>query len=776
VGGNSGVNFCNTLFDDAAATSWLSATSASAPFTGSFRPVDPLSAFIGEDPNGTWTVTMQDGGPTDTGTMRAFTVHVTPAVCVTPYPSVFTGAATGVGEASATLAATVNPNGSSTTALFDYGTSVAYGSQIAATPVPGSGTTFVGVTAALTGLDCGTTYHYRASATNVVGTINASDLTFTTTACPQLAINDVSIQEGVSGAANAVFTVTLTPASTETVTVSAATSNLTAIAGSDYTATGPSVLSFAPGTTTKTFSVPVLGDNVVEPNETFQVTLSAPTHSAILDGTGIGTIVNDDGSTISVTDASVLEGTAGPANSLAFTVVLSATSTSTITVDYATAHGTATAGSDYTATSGTLTFPPGVAAKVVTVPVTPDSTVEPDETLFLNLSNPTNATIFDAQGIGTIQADDGLLVSIADKTTKEGNAGFTPMSFTVSLSAPAPGAVTVNWATADGTATAPADYTAANGIVSFAAGESTKTVTVQVVGDAVQETHETFFVNLSSPSGAAIGDGQAKGLILNDDGATDKSRLMFHNFVTNRLYRWHMKNGNQLDTYNWVTPWATDPGWTVATVADFDRDGQLDYLWQNTIDGRMLYWYIDGDNLKGFRFLPFTVAAPWRVGATFDANLDGAPDLAFINPTTGTVRVLLMDNAVLLGTYDLFPVVSPALTLVASADTNNDGRDELLFYNASTGEIQSWTVTGQSVTSMVTYPNTQSTSSAFNLVSARTDFNNDGLADLLWHNPTPTGAFSVWFMNGTTRLGTGTFTPFSSTDPVWRLVGSANVW
>ncbi|MBX7185211.1 MAG: proprotein convertase P-domain-containing protein [Vicinamibacteria bacterium] len=776
VGGNAGVNFCNTVFDDAAATAWIDATSASAPFTGSFRPVDPLSAFIGEDPNGTWTVTLRDGGGGDVGTLRAFTVHVTEASCATPYPSVVTGAASGVGEGSATLAASINPNGLSTTAFFDYGPTNAYGSQIAATPAPGSGTAFVGVTATPTGLECGSTYHYRAGATSSAGTTNGADATFTTSACPQLVISDVSIQEGVSGSANAVFTVGLSPASTETVTVSALASNLTASAGTDYAASGPTVLTFTPGATTRTFSVPVFGDNVVEPNETFQVTLSSPSHAAILDGTGIGTIVNDDGSTISVTDASVAEGTAGPANSLSFTVVLSATSTSTITVDYATANGTATAGSDYTATSGTLSFPPGVASKVVTVPVTPDATIESDETLFLNLSNATNATVFDAQGLGTIQADDGLLVSIADKTTNEGNVGFTPVNFTVSLSSPAPGAVSVNWATADGTATAPLDYTAASGTVNFAIGESSKTVTVQVVGETAQETHETFFINLSSPTGAAIGDGQAKGIILNTDGSTDKSRLMFHNFVTNRLYRWHMKNGNQLDTYNWVTPWATDAGWTVGAVADFDRDGQLDYLWHNSSTGQMLYWYIDGDNLKGFRFLPFTAAAPWTVGTTFDANNDGAPDLAFFNPTNGTIRVILMDNATLLGQHDITTLVPASQKLVAAADTNNDGDDELLLYNSSTGQLQSWNVTGPTLSGTATYANTQATSPAFNLVSTKTDFNNDGLADLLWHNPTPTGTFSVWFMNGMTRLGTGTFTPYSNTDPVWRIVGSANVW
>jgi len=122
--------------------------------------------------------------------------------------------------------------------------------------------------------------------------------------------------------------------------------------------------------------------------------------------------------------------------------------------------------------------------------------------------------------------------------------------------------------------------------------------------------------------------------------------------------------------------------------------------------------------------------------------------------------------------------LSPAGTVrvVAAVDANNDGDDELALYNSATGQVQAWNVTGATVAGTFTYGSTQSTTPAFNLVSTKTDFNNDGFADFLWHNPTPTGIFSVWFMNGTLRLGTGVFQPFTNTDPVWRVVGSANVW
>ena len=99
------------------------------------------------------------------------------------------------------------------------------------------------------------------------------------------------------------------------------------------------------------------------------------------------------------------EGNSGTTNAV-FTVTLSAASTSTVTVDYATANGTATAGSDYTAGTGTLSFAAGTTSKTITVAVTGDTAVEPNETFVVNLTNAVGATIADAQGVGTITNDD----------------------------------------------------------------------------------------------------------------------------------------------------------------------------------------------------------------------------------------------------------------------------------------------------------------------------------------------------------------------------------
>src|SRR5207248_2549666 len=148
--------------------------------------------------------------------------------------------------------------------------------------------------------------------------------------------------------------------------------------------------------------------------------------------------------------------------------------------DYATADGTATAPSDYAAlTTTTLTFAPGETSKPVTVDVNGDTTYEHAETFSVNLSNPSNATVADAQGLGTITNDDAQpSFAIGDVTPNEGNSGTTAFTFTVTKSGATALAATVDYATADGSAVAPGDYASTSGTLTFAAGQTTQTVTV----------------------------------------------------------------------------------------------------------------------------------------------------------------------------------------------------------------------------------------------------------------------------------------------------------
>ena len=212
----------------------------------------------------------------------------------------------------------------------------------------------------------------------------------------------------------------------------------------------------------------------------------------------------------------VTEGDAGSTDAT-LTVSLSAASGKTVTVDYATLAGTATAGDDYTAGSGTLTFSPGDTSKTVTVPVLGDTTDEIDEALTVELSNAVNATIDDGSGEITIDDDDGPSLSIDDVSATEGTGTGGTATFTVSLSAASPQTVSVAFTSADGTATAPADYTAVSGTLTFAPGDTSKTVSVALEGDSVDEPDETFTVVLSDAVDGSIGDGSGTGTIVDDD-------------------------------------------------------------------------------------------------------------------------------------------------------------------------------------------------------------------------------------------------------------------
>jgi Calx-beta domain len=303
-------------------------------------------------------------------------------------------------------------------------------------------------------------------------------------------------------------------------------------------------VTFAPGETAKTATVQVNGDTAVEPDEAFNLNLANATGNAtIADAQGIGTIVNDDQtpSRISINDVTITEGDSGQ-TAFQFTVSLDRAQPGRVTVDFATGDGTATAPDDYAATVGTLTFAAGETAKTVTVQVNGDTNAEPNETFTLNLANAVGtATIADAQGVGTIVNDDQVVIvppsriSINDVTTAEGNAGQTAFRFTVSLDAAQPAPVTVDFTTADGTATAPGDYAATSGTLTFAPGEIAKTVTVQVNGDTRKESNETFTVNLSNAIGnATIADGHAVGTIVNDDRKRGSHKFALGNVRLNR--------------------------------------------------------------------------------------------------------------------------------------------------------------------------------------------------------------------------------------------------
>jgi hypothetical protein len=229
---------------------------------------------------------------------------------------------------------------------------------------------------------------------------------------PTLSIADVTASEAAGGFA---FVVTRSGSASGSASVSFATADGTAVSPADYASASGS-LSFAPGATSAAVVVSVVSDNMDENNETFTVTLSNPVGATIGDGEGTGTIQDDDPiPVVSIADGAVVEGLSGTVF-CNFLVTLTNPSALGPTIPYSTADGTATAGPDYIADSNFVLVPPNITSLYLTIFVNGDSLVEPDETFFVNLGPPTNATLGDAQGLGTIIDDDAPSLSNLELT------------------------------------------------------------------------------------------------------------------------------------------------------------------------------------------------------------------------------------------------------------------------------------------------------------------------------------------------------------------------
>ena len=325
---------------------------------------------------------------------------------------------------------------------------------------------------------------------------------------PELTVDDARAAED---AGVMVFTVSLNAPSALQVTVDYATSDGSATAGEDYTATEGS-LSFMPGDVERTISVMLTEDTKYEGDETFALTLDNPENAGLESAAATGTIADNDAMPeLTVDDARAAE----DAGVMVFTVSLNAPSALQVTVDYATSDGSATAGEDYNAAEGSLSFMPGDVERTISVMLTEDTKYEGDETFALTLDNPENAGLESAAATGTIADNDAMPELTVDDARAAEDAGV--MVFTVSLNAPSALQVTVDYATSDGSATAGEDYNAAEGSLSFMPGDIEQTISVLLQEDEIFEGDETLSLTLSNPVNAGLADDAATGTIVNDD-------------------------------------------------------------------------------------------------------------------------------------------------------------------------------------------------------------------------------------------------------------------
>lgn len=338
---------------------------------------------------------------------------------------------------------------------------------------------------------------------------------------PSLSISDARATESDDGSVVMLFTLTLSEAAKTSVRVDFATQDVTALAGSDYLARQGSI-GFAPGETVKTISVRLIGDNLAEAMETFRMKLSNVQGAVLSDPVGVARVLDDDTAAAARLTASAAAAAAG-------------------TVDYALSNQWSTGfTADMTVGAGTSPLTGWTVEFDASFTITNiwNAVIKSHVGTHYVIENaPYNANVaagaetsFGFQASGTVTEitglelnDDAVLdlpgITVSDARLVEGDAGQSEMVFTLSLSEASDDAVTVQFRTADGTAVAGADYVRQNGLVTFAAGDTTQSVRIKIVGDTLQERSESFRLLLSNADGATIKDGTGRGVILNNDDA-----------------------------------------------------------------------------------------------------------------------------------------------------------------------------------------------------------------------------------------------------------------
>ncbi len=363
-----------------------------------------------------------------------------------------------------------------------------------------------------------------------IGTIVSDDSSYT------IAAANAERAEGNTGNTPFTFTVTRNGGALGTGSVKFAVSGQgnTPAAAADFGSALPTgTVNFKAGESTKTITVNVKGDTVLEENEAFAVTLSTPVGGILGDeATANGTILNDDATlTIAADSATKSEGTGGM-TPFTFTVTRTGSVIAAATVKYTVAAngsgGTPASATDFVGgkfPTGIVNFAADQATATLTINVNGDTVVEANESFKVTLSAPTGAILGAAANIvaiGTINNDDALLSIAATSAVKgEGNASLTTFTFTVTRTGDTTGESSATFAVT-GAATNganAADFGGAlpTGVVEFDAGESSKVITIDVVGDLTAEANEGFIVTLSNLMNAVIGTVSANGTITNDD-------------------------------------------------------------------------------------------------------------------------------------------------------------------------------------------------------------------------------------------------------------------
>lgn len=477
-------------------------------------------------------------------------------------------------------------------------------------------------------------------------------------------VDNVVVSEN---AASATVTLRLSEALASAVSVNFGTSDATAVAfgvNRDYTATNSPPVSFAPGETVKSITVPIIDDSNVEPIEWFLLTFTLPGGSPLtIDRNRVLVSLLDNDSPSAAPAVSIGDAVVDESRGFAtFAVTLDRAPSATVTVAYATADLTAQAGADYTATAGTLTFTPGTRVQTVTVPITNDAVHEGFEQFLVTLSAPTGgATIADAVGTGVIGPSDAPptanpTVRVSDAIGAEGDPY---LEFVLWLDAPSTAAVTLNYLFVPGTTSVTnlVDHGTTGGSITFAPGQTTQTVRVPITDDAIAEPSETFWMTLSVPVGstATLGRNYGFGAIVDNDRAPGTPIATVRGGAVDEAagYATFTVTLDRPSGSTVFLPWATADLTAVAGSDYVARSGTLGFAPGETVK-TVLVPLIDDAAVEGFEQFVLELGAP--VGATLGVGTA----VATIGASDGaeSARPTLYVDELTVGEGDVFAEVT----------------------------------------------------------------------------------------------------------------------
>jgi len=553
---------------------------------------------------------------------------------------------------------------------------------------------------------------------------------------PSLSISDVSITEGHSGTTNATFTVSLSKASSGTVSVAYQTANGTATAVTNAT---------TPVANSASLAIPSSG-------------AATPYPSSITVPAGLGSLQKVTATLRGFShtwpaDVDVL--VVGPAGQ---SVVLMSD-----------------VGSSIGATNLTFVFDDSGPALGTGA-------------LASGTYRPTNVSTGDSWPSPAPAGPYGTALSAFNGRDPAGVWTLYVVDDTASYA----GSISGGWSLTLTTPGQTGDYTSASGTLIIAPGATSGSVTVAVRGDTAVEPNETFFVNLSSASNATIGDGQGIGTIVNDDGTRGdftgdlKSDILWRHATRGEVWLWPMDGAARVTETRVET--VPDTGYQIVGTGDFNGDGMTDILWHHATRGEVWIWPMNGTTRLAETRVGTVPDTGYQIVGTGDFNGDGMADILWHHAMRGEVWVWLMHGTTMVSETKVATVPDVEYRIVGTGDFNGDGRADILWHHATRGEVWVWLMNGAtriSETRVETVPDT-----GYRIVGVA-DYTGDGRADILWHHATR-GEVWIWPMNGTTRVtetrvgtvpdtgyqivGTGDYNGDYKADILWHHATRGEVW